>query len=136
MRSLVPDFILLGSLTLILAAPAFAVEPARNTEGKNVSPAFDGSYTGQAVPAPTMSAPNCNTFPLAPVTITQGSIRSGGNGAQVQGFVTGEGFVTGRIERPGKSPAVLEGRFTGGSFSGGVVDDAERCAWTVRMAPT
>ncbi len=128
MRSLMPDVVVLSALAVLAATSVMAAG--------NVSPAYDGTYTGQAVPAPAMSSPACNAFPLAPVTITQGSIRSGGGGAALQGFVTQDGFVTGHLDRPGKPRMVIEGRFTGGDFSGGAVDDTTACAWTVKLAPT
>ncbi len=122
-------FALIAPLALFTIIAAAVLSTAQAASA--VSSKFDGQYNGVAVPSPGASALACQGFALAPVSISQGALSSEGVGAHVEGFVTEEGFVTGKLTRPGKNPSTFEGRFVNGKFAGGVIDDTERCSWTV-----
>jgi hypothetical protein len=102
----------------------------------NVSPRFDGSYSGTLVPSPWMSKPDCAAIQIGTMTIKQGVIvRQPKAAVSFDGIVTEEGFVTGHLRRAGAAAVVFEGRFVGKELSGGIIDEAVGCAWTVSLAP-
>lgn len=122
---------LLLSSVFVLGAAAVALAAS------GVSPRFDGSYRAVLTPAQGMSRPACGAGSVGPVRIQNGSISVDATegGATFDGFVTEEGFVTGHFKQGAAPPLKFEGRFAQGAFTGGVIADANGCAWLVRFLP-
>lgn len=103
----------------------------------DISARYDGRYAVTLMRVAAMSADHCPELALRDVEIRGGFIRTEriSIGPSFDGFVTGEGFLTGRFKQPGQPDLVFEGRFIGSDFRGGVIDLVTPCAWLVTFSP-
>jgi hypothetical protein len=118
-----------------LFAMACMMLPTAGGATSNVSPRHDGTYAGAMTPVAALSAGPCAAITVEALVVAGGFLRESQTGGAValSGFVTEEGFVSGKA-RFGAAPAVtFEGRVEGTALSGGIIDEAARCAWTVNL---
>jgi hypothetical protein len=120
------------SFAFALNAIGFYAAVAANA-ASDVSDRFDGRYSAEIRIAQGMSGPGCPSLLAAPISIEKGIFKATGNMPSFKGFVTDEGFMTGQLVRPGQNSLLFEGRFSDGVFSGGLIDEAAKCAWLVTL---
>jgi hypothetical protein len=86
-----------------------------------------------------MSAPSCPAIIIGPVTIANGFLQSEKiqDRPRITGFITEEGYISGKFVRGGANPTSIDGRLVeGGLISAGVIEDDTGCAWTFRLRRT
>ncbi|MSO73120.1 MAG: hypothetical protein EXQ84_05865 [Rhodospirillaceae bacterium] len=100
-----------------------------------VSAKYDGVYIGTGVPVQGLSAPECPTLMVGPITISKGFLRSEKTAERpaATGFITEEGYVSARFSRPGAKATRLAGRWDENVISAGVIEEDTGCAWTLRL---
>jgi hypothetical protein len=128
-----------GCVVVVLAA--LLATPAAATSG--ISPRYDGTYAGRAMPEPGTKN-RCPSFGVDALRISKGVAHSGPSGAQrasvsdapvISGFITEEGFFTGSIMLPDSARNRIEGRLKDGVLVAGVIDNASGCAWVLNLRP-
>ncbi|MDX2145024.1 MAG: hypothetical protein SFV19_16845 [Rhodospirillaceae bacterium] len=120
------------AISLVTAVMAL---PTAADATSNVSAKYDGTYAGVMSPVAALSLGTCAIVTVETLTIAGGFLREAKTGGVValSGFVTEEGFVAGKARFGGASAVTFEGRIEGTSLSGGIIEDAIRCAWTVNL---
>jgi hypothetical protein len=111
--------------TLMAGTPAWATS--------NVSPKHDGTYAGALTPVAAMSGATCGAISVEGLAVANGLFRHVAGALTLSGFVTEEGFVAGKARFGGAAVVLFEGRIEGTRLSGGIIDDAANCAWTVNL---
>jgi hypothetical protein len=103
----------------------------------NVTAKFDGDYAGVAEAMPDTDKPECRSFAIGNVTITKGFIHTPTVPGQslVSGFITEQGYVTGRLKRPDHQAGAMDGRLVEGVIVAGFIEDETGCVWIVRLKP-
>ncbi len=134
------------AFTAVALALAIATSAAFARSG--VSPRFDGRYSGDIVPSAISKGVCPSDGIVTDMRVVNGNIQrarviadtGAGPTWQLQGFITEEGFVSGKAQMPTGRMAPFEGRVEqangiGGTaiLSGGIVDDATGCSWLVRL---
>lgn len=102
--------------------------------------AFDGRYSGVMTVTPVLSGPGCHDVQVQDFVINGGVVTPATVAASLQpafdGFVTDDGFITGRV-RMVDSVIAFEGRVEPQGMvrviSGGVLDNASKCSWVVNL---
>ncbi len=130
------------------AALALAIATSAAFARSGVSPRFDGRYSGDIVPSNISKGVCPSEGIVTDLRVVNGTIQrarviadtGAGPNWQFEGFVTEEGFVSGKAQMPTGRMAPFEGRVEpvggiGGTaiLSGGIVDDATGCSWLVRL---
>ncbi len=118
--------------TLMLASAWAATSYAAS----DVSPRFDGVYSGTLAPLAWMSQRTCAEIALR-VEVRNGFFARGALLVpSVNGFVTDEGFVTGRLHRQDSKTLAFEGRIVEGELSAGAIDEEAGCYWVATLTAT
>jgi hypothetical protein len=116
-------------VALMLAAAAVAVWVSAPSLGADpVSSAFDGTYAGRSILQAHLSKPGCPAGADHKLVIDRGFFRGG-----VVGFVTSDGFFTGRYGAGTREAALFEGRVDGPSLLGAVVTHQGDCVWMLKL---
>jgi hypothetical protein len=101
----------------------------------DISPKFDGAYSGTVSPTPGMSQASCLPFHVE-FSVKGGVFRRDLKAdVQFDGFVTAEGFIHGHMTEHGSTPLLIEGRIIDQSLTAGAVDAAAGCTWTMDAQP-